>query len=235
MSAARESHPHGVKRSASPDDDLGSSNWEAADLGNEERKQKFLRLMGAGKASHRRGLSRWGAQVPDTQAQRPWLTGPAAPRHVGSSLTGARPDVGDSQPLRHQKEHTGRLVIGDHKSTSHFRTGEEDKKINEELESQYQQSMDSKLSGRYRRHCGLGFSEVDDHDGEGDVAGDDDDDDDSPDPESPDDSESDSESEKEESAEELQATEHPDEVEDPKNKKDAKSNYKMMFVKSSGS
>ncbi|XP_064432863.1 small acidic protein isoform X1 [Mirounga angustirostris] len=199
MSAARESHPHGVKRSASPDDDvnnnggvdegcgllkagLGSSNWEAADLGNEERKQKFLRLMGAGK-----------------------------------------------------KEHTGRLVIGDHKSTSHFRTGEEDKKINEELESQYQQSMDSKLSGRYRRHCGLGFSEVEDHDGEGDVAGDDDDDDDSPDPESPDDSESDSESEKEESAEELQATEHPDEVEDPKNKKDAKSNYKMMFVKSSGS
>nr|XP_025863923.1 small acidic protein [Vulpes vulpes] len=123
MSAARESHPHGVKRSASPDDDLGSSNWEAADLGNEERKQKFLRLMGAGK-----------------------------------------------------KEHTGRLVIGDHKSTSHFRTGEEDKKINEELESQYQQSMDSKLSGRYRRHCGLGFSEVEDHDGEGDVAGDDDDD-----------------------------------------------------------
>lgn len=181
MSAARESHPHGVKCSASPDDDLGSSNWEAADLGNEERKQKFLRLMGAGK-----------------------------------------------------KEHTGRLVIGDHKSTSHFRTGEEDKKINEELESQYQQSMDSKLSGRYRRHCGLGFSEVEDHDGEGDVAGDDDDDD-SPDPESPDDSESDSESEKEESAEELQTTEHPDEVEDPKNKKDAKSNYKMMFVKSSGS
>ncbi|XP_023419054.1 small acidic protein isoform X3 [Cavia porcellus] len=71
MSAARESHPHGVKRSASPDDDLGSSNWEAADLGSEERKQKFLRLMGAGK-----------------------------------------------------KEHTGRLVIGDHKSTSHFRTGD---------------------------------------------------------------------------------------------------------------
>lgn len=27
----------------------GSSSWEAADLGNEERKQKFLRLMGAGK------------------------------------------------------------------------------------------------------------------------------------------------------------------------------------------
>ncbi|XP_072475699.1 small acidic protein isoform X1 [Notamacropus eugenii] len=185
MSAARESHPHGVKRSASPDDDIGSSNWEAADLGNEERKQKFLRLMGAGK-----------------------------------------------------KEHTGRLVIGDHRSTSHFRTGEEDKKMNEELESQYQQSMDSKLSGRYRRHCGLGFSELEDPDGEGDAAGnddDDDDDDDSPDPESPEDSESDSESEKEESAEELQTAEQPEEVEDPKAKKDAKSNYKMMFVKSSGS
>ncbi|XP_054934651.1 E3 ubiquitin-protein ligase DTX4 isoform X3 [Physeter macrocephalus] len=36
------------------------------------------------------GLSRCGAQAPDAQAQRPWLTGPAAPRHVGSSQTGAR-------------------------------------------------------------------------------------------------------------------------------------------------
>lgn len=132
-----------------------------------------------------------------------------------------------------KKEHTGCLVIGDHKSPSHFRTGEEDKKSNEELDSQYQQSMDSKLSGRYPRHCGLGFSEVEDHDGEGDAAGDDDEDD-SPDAESPDDSDSDSESEKEESAEELHAA-HPDDTEDPKSKKDVKSNYKMMFVKSSGS
>ncbi|XP_024057940.1 small acidic protein isoform X2 [Terrapene carolina triunguis] len=105
MSSARETQPrHGKKRAASPD---GSSSWEAVDLGNEERKQKFLRLMGAGK-----------------------------------------------------KEHTGRLVIGDHRSTSHFRTGEEDKKMNEDLESQFQQSMDSTMSGRNRRHCGLGFSEV---------------------------------------------------------------------------
>ena len=29
-------------------------------------------------------------QGPDAQAQRPWLTGPAAPRHAGSSRTGAR-------------------------------------------------------------------------------------------------------------------------------------------------
>ena len=40
---------HEVKRSASPGGNLGPSNWEAADLGNEERKQEFLRLMGAEK------------------------------------------------------------------------------------------------------------------------------------------------------------------------------------------
>ncbi|XP_024614844.1 A-kinase anchoring protein 7 isoform X2 [Neophocaena asiaeorientalis asiaeorientalis] len=33
------------------------------------------------------------AQAPDAQAQRPWLTGPAAPRHVGSSWTRARTRV----------------------------------------------------------------------------------------------------------------------------------------------
>ncbi|XP_054944374.1 gem-associated protein 2 isoform X4 [Physeter macrocephalus] len=36
------------------------------------------------------GLSCCGAQAPDAQAQRPWLTGPAALRHVGPSQTGAR-------------------------------------------------------------------------------------------------------------------------------------------------
>ncbi|GAA6215299.1 small acidic protein [Lates japonicus] len=96
---------HGTKRPASPSED-GSTQWASADLGSDERKQKFLRLMGAGK-----------------------------------------------------KEHTGRLVIGDHKSTSHFRSGQEEKKISEQLEIQYQQGMDGKLSGRNRRHCGLGFSE----------------------------------------------------------------------------
>ncbi|XP_047452321.1 small acidic protein [Mugil cephalus] len=96
---------HGTKRSASPDQD-DSTQWASADLGSSERKQKFLRLMGAGK-----------------------------------------------------KEHTGRLVIGDHKSTSHLRSGQEDKKINDQLEMQFQQGMDGKLSGRNRRHCGLGFSE----------------------------------------------------------------------------
>ncbi|XP_056137866.1 small acidic protein [Lampris incognitus] len=103
MSSVEDSH--GTKRPASPGEE-GSTNWEAADLGSNERKQKFLRLMGAGK-----------------------------------------------------KEPTGRLIIGDHKSTSHFRSGKEDKKMNCELEMQYQQGMDGVLSGRNRRHCGLGFSE----------------------------------------------------------------------------
>lgn len=98
---------HGTKRPASPTEDE-PTQWASADLGSDERKQKFLRLMGATK-----------------------------------------------------KEHTGRIVIGDHKSTSHFRSGQEDKRMNEELEMQYQQSMDGKLSGRDRRHCGLGFSEPD--------------------------------------------------------------------------
>ena len=44
-------------------------------------------------ASHCCGLSHHGAQAPDAQAQRPWLTGPAAPQHVGSSRTGARTRV----------------------------------------------------------------------------------------------------------------------------------------------
>ena len=45
------------------------------------------------RASHHRGLSCCGAQAPDAQAQQLWLTGPAAPRHVGSSQTRARTRV----------------------------------------------------------------------------------------------------------------------------------------------
>ncbi|XP_033824072.1 small acidic protein [Periophthalmus magnuspinnatus] len=102
---ASSEEKHGTKRAASPVQD-GASQWDSADLGSDERKQKFLRLMGASK-----------------------------------------------------KEHTGRLVIGDHKSTSHFRTGQEDRRMNRELEDQFQQGLDGKLSGRNQRHCGLGFSE----------------------------------------------------------------------------
>ena len=45
------------------------------------------------RASHCRGLSCCRAQAPDTQAQQLWLTGLAAPRHVGSSQTRARTRV----------------------------------------------------------------------------------------------------------------------------------------------
>ena len=60
----------------------------------------FLQLRRAGatphrgaRASHYRSLSCCGAQAPDAQAQQLWLTGPAAPWHVGSSQTRARTRV----------------------------------------------------------------------------------------------------------------------------------------------
>ena len=45
------------------------------------------------RAFHYRGPSRRRAQAPDAQAQQLWPTGPAAPRHVGSSQTRARTRV----------------------------------------------------------------------------------------------------------------------------------------------
>ena len=45
------------------------------------------------RASYYRGLSCFGAQAPDAQAQQLWLTGPVAPQHVGSSQTRARTRV----------------------------------------------------------------------------------------------------------------------------------------------
>ena len=44
-------------------------------------------------ASHYHSLSCCGAQAPDAQAQQLWLTGLAAPRHMGSSQTRARTRV----------------------------------------------------------------------------------------------------------------------------------------------
>ena len=52
----------------------------------------FLCVCGT-RASHCCGPSHCGAQAPDVQAQWPWLTGPAAPRHVGSCQTGAQTRV----------------------------------------------------------------------------------------------------------------------------------------------
>ena len=68
----------------------------------------FLQLRRAGatlhrgaRACHYRGLSCCGAEAPDAQAQQLRLTGPAAPRHVGSSQTRARtrvPCIGRQTP-----------------------------------------------------------------------------------------------------------------------------------------
>ncbi|XP_040265992.1 small acidic protein [Bufo bufo] len=180
----RRSHKRGAQ---SPDDEAGSCSWEKADLGNEERKQKFLRLMGAAK-----------------------------------------------------REHTGRLIIGDHKSTSHFRSGDEDRKMNDELEHQFQQGMDSSMSGRNRRHCGLGFSEPVGSEEK------------QPSPEScpgaenqPDSGDSASDSEDQpagktanHSAAPAETTEHKAAAiqsnNDSSSEKKAKCSYKMQFVKSSG-
>ena len=77
-------------------------------VGSQFLCEGFLQLRQAGatphrgaRASHYRGLSCCGAQAPDAQAQQLWLTGPAAPRHVGSSQTRARtrvPCIGRQTP-----------------------------------------------------------------------------------------------------------------------------------------
>ena len=59
--------------------------------------------------------TRCGAQAPDTQAQQLRLTGPAAPRHAGSSQTRARtrvPRIG-RQTLNHcaTREAPGRWIL----------------------------------------------------------------------------------------------------------------------------
>ena len=57
--------------------------------------------------------SRCGAQAPDAQAQQLWPTGPAAPRHAGSSQTRARtriPCIG-RQTLNHCTTREAREVL----------------------------------------------------------------------------------------------------------------------------
>jgi hypothetical protein len=99
----------GTKRHAVDEKVKSANEWERADLGDEGRKSKFLRLMGASK-----------------------------------------------------KEHHGRFVIGEKQSSIHGRTNEETEKLNTELEDQYRQGLEMKISGGARRHTGLGFSEGDD-------------------------------------------------------------------------
>ena len=69
-------------------------------VGSSSPREGLLQSRQVGATPHRgaraplhRGLSRCGAQAPDTQAQQLWLTGPAAPRHVGSPQTRARTRV----------------------------------------------------------------------------------------------------------------------------------------------
>ena len=69
-------------------------------VGSSPLCEGFLQLWRVGaalhrgaRASHCRGLSCWGAQAPDAQAQQLWLTGLVAPWHVGSSQTRARTRV----------------------------------------------------------------------------------------------------------------------------------------------
>jgi len=87
-----------------------ANNWEQAELGgDEDRKAKFLRLMGAAK-----------------------------------------------------KEHKGRFVIGSTAVVAkpHARTSEEEKNLEEKLESQYQHRLSDHLQHRHKKHRGLGFDQV---------------------------------------------------------------------------
>jgi len=85
------------------------NDWEHVDMGGDEsRKNKFLRLMGANK-----------------------------------------------------KEHRGLFVIGDKKPSSQGRQTVDTEKVAEDLEDQYRQSVDLRLSGAARRHKGLGFQQDD--------------------------------------------------------------------------
>ncbi|XP_066873625.1 protein-L-isoaspartate O-methyltransferase domain-containing protein 1 isoform X5 [Kogia breviceps] len=77
-------------RCGGPTDRLATVCLCRAHLAGSVVKKCSVQPGGSTRASHPRGLSRCGAQAPDAQAQRPRLTGPAAPRHVGSSPTGAR-------------------------------------------------------------------------------------------------------------------------------------------------
>ena len=61
--------------------------------GSPQLRQAGATLHRGARASHCCGLSCCGAQAPDAQAQSLWLTGPVAPRHVGSSQTRARTRV----------------------------------------------------------------------------------------------------------------------------------------------
>ncbi|OXB59330.1 hypothetical protein ASZ78_004109 [Callipepla squamata] len=248
MSSARDSQAqHGLKRAASPDvNGRGAWGGRAAGAGRRgrdgtgggrgagpggggERRQAACAPAGlrqlAGGGPRQRGAE---AEVPEADGRGEERTyWPPCYRRPQINLSLQDRSVYLTADTKSESKHLHRDVPGPSAQQYTGHAGEEDKKMNEELESQYQQSMDSTMSGRNRRHCGLGFSEF--QEGEEEAAGH------SSDHESSEDSESGSDSEQDESAEELHAAEKHDEAAVPENKKEAKSNYKMMFVKASGS
>ncbi|ELU00314.1 hypothetical protein CAPTEDRAFT_229075 [Capitella teleta] len=111
-SASKEIKVQSTGKDAEKDNVQSANNWEGVDLGDADRKQKFLRLMGANK-----------------------------------------------------KTHQGTFVIGDNKA-KHEAAGSRAKEVNEELEHQFADSLEHKLSGGARAHLGLGFHDTYDEDKE---------------------------------------------------------------------
>ena len=95
--------------------------------GSLQLRQAGATLHRGARASHHCSLSCCGAQAPDAQAQQLWPTGPAAPRHAGSSQTRARtrvPCIG-RQTLNHCATREARFAhilisISAHHSLSHL-------------------------------------------------------------------------------------------------------------------
>ena len=61
--------------------------------GSLQLRQAGATLHRGARAPHHHGLPHCGEQAPDAQAQQPWLTGPIALRHAGSSQIRARTRV----------------------------------------------------------------------------------------------------------------------------------------------
>lgn len=99
---------HSEEKSSEDQEEVHSANnWEEAELGDDQRKAKFLRLMGAAK-----------------------------------------------------KEHKGRFVIGAAVSSKpHGRSSQEERNLEEKLESQFQHSLTDRLQHRNKKHRGLGFGD----------------------------------------------------------------------------
>ncbi|XP_059949102.1 DNA repair protein XRCC4 isoform X4 [Mesoplodon densirostris] len=90
-------NPSGLSPATVRRDDSIISSPDVTDIApTRKRRQRMQKNLGTEPkmASQEHQLQeKEKAQPPDAQTQRPWLTGPAAPWHVGSSQTGARTHV----------------------------------------------------------------------------------------------------------------------------------------------